>query len=81
MQLKESVDLSEFMRAVRQCREDVFYESENANIDLKSELSRFVFAMLLQDHASHASGTIFCTDAADYERLQAFLEPGCGRRA
>ena len=74
MKLKKDADIPEFMNVVRDsCRGDGYYESRDANIDLKSELSRFVFMTVVNDAGSNVQGRVYCTDENDYKVLGGFL--------
>ncbi|MBR1758290.1 MAG: hypothetical protein IJ744_06125 [Lachnospiraceae bacterium] len=75
MRLKEMKEYLSFMEAVKKCQGEVFFDSsEGDHLNLKSTLSRYVFAVICNDKDLLSKGRIVCTEKSDYERLEAFLE-------
>lgn len=73
MRLKQSIDPWAFMKAVRSCRGEVWFETEAGDrLNLKSALSQFLFAAAQAKRLTE-SGTVRCLEVADYETLRDFL--------
>lgn len=74
MKLKDTVDVSAFLQAVHRCDKDVFFCSrEGDKLNLKSKLSQFVFAALLQKPELIFLGEIVCEGKNDLLYLKDFL--------
>lgn len=74
MKLIESVDLTEFMKAVRRCRKDViFITAEGDQLNLKSAMSSFLFMLLQNKRDILCKGVIDCEDPMDMQYLTVFL--------
>ena len=74
MKLIESVDLTEFMKAVRRCRKDViFITAEGDQLNLKSAMSSFLFMLLQNRRDILRAGVIDCIDPVDAQYLNGFL--------
>lgn len=74
MYIKRSTDLPEFLRAVNSCQADVFFNTKDGDIlNLKSELSRYVFAALTPNTQLLYSAVITCKDNQDFTHLKEFL--------
>lgn len=74
MNLRKKVDIRAFMQAIRGCSGDVFFESPEDKIDLKSVLSQYVFCSIMNNKKLMDSGSIRCEDPEDYEKLEQFLD-------
>ena len=74
MRLKENIDIIAFLKSVRRCREDVYYDSpEGDHLDLKSALSQYVLTANIRNPQVIQKGDIRCSDEKDYERLKEYL--------
>lgn len=76
MKLQKEVSLSDFMRAVRQCRGEVcFKTTEGDMLNLHSTLSAYIFMAAASDTARGylLDGEVACADAAD----ELLLAPFC----
>ena len=74
MRLKENIDIIAFLKSVRTCREDVYYDSpEGDHLDLKSALSQYVLSANMRNPRLIQEGDILCSDEKDYERLKEYL--------
>lgn len=74
MRLKKNVDIMEFMRGIKTCKGDVFFESPEDKIDLKSALSQYVFISILGNKKLMESGGIRCENPEDFRSLEPYLE-------
>ncbi len=75
MKLKQGIDYGKFFAAVTSCQGDVYFETiENDRLNLKSILSRFVFASAVSQQLGKVNGVIVCMVKEDYQHLQNFLE-------
>lgn len=74
MKLNPNCNFTRFMSAVSECRGDVFFEtSEGDVLNLKSELCRYVFAVVLTKPQLLENSTLKCTDPKDKELILPFL--------
>lgn len=78
--LKKDIDYPDFFRAVSECRKDVIFVTDDGDaLNLKSELSKFVFASLLSSQAPSSGeeildrGSVRCMAREDVKRLTEFL--------
>lgn len=76
MFLKPDVNLEKFFSQVRNCSDDVIFQSTEGDIlNLKSGLCLFVFTTAYSSHSDIAlSGDIICKNPDDERLLSAFLE-------
>lgn len=74
MNLRKKVDIRAFMQAIRCCSGDVFFESPEDKIDLKSVLSQYVFCSIVNNKKLMESGSIRCENPEDYGKLEQFLD-------
>lgn len=74
MRLKKDVDIMEFIKGIKTCKGDVFFESPEDKIDLKSVLSQYVFISILNNKKLMESGGIRCENPEDFGFLEPFLE-------
>lgn len=74
MHIRQSANLIEFLRIVNTCIGDVLFSTKDGDIlNLKSELSRYVFAALTPNKELLYSALITCKDDRDYARLEEYL--------
>ena len=76
MTIKESADIPAFLNQVKACSGDVFFKTdEGDSLNLKSVLSTYVFAVLMQNPELMQNGKVICEDERDYELLHLYLLP------
>ena len=75
MTLQNGVSIPAFLEAVRQCEEDVWFESDEQDLfNLKSQFSQYVFATAALNPDFHINGTVTCRCRKDLEKLRDFLQ-------
>lgn len=74
MRLKKNIDMMDFMKGIKTCKGNVFFESPEDKIDLKSVLSQYVFIALLSNKKLIERGGICCEDPEDLKKLEPYLE-------
>ena len=73
MRLKEGIDLAAFVRRVKECKGDVFLETEEGDqLNLKSALSQYVFVVLTEQREILRNSIVAC-DSEDQEKLAEFV--------
>lgn len=76
MTIKEIIDVPAFLAQVKTCSGDVFFKTvEGDSLNLKSVLSTYIFAVLVQNPELIRNGRVICEDTCDYERLRSYLSP------
>ena len=74
MHLNPNIDINEFLKVVSTCKGDVLFETpEGDQMNLKSELCRFVFASGTNVHRT-LSAEINCKNPEDVAILKDFLK-------
>lgn len=74
MKLKPNIDISRFLQDVQKCRGEVWFTTlEGDNLNLKSSLSRFVFAAAPSEQLDALNGDIRVQDRDDLPLLEAHL--------
>ena len=77
MKLKEDIDFIAFLRTVKKCRKDVYFDSpEGDHLDLKSVLSQYVLSANAHNTAILREGNVRCYEEKDYEILREYLVNG-----
>lgn len=72
--LKKDADLAKFLIAVKSCKNDVFFDSNEGDVlNLASTLSQYVFCSIAGQESILENGTIRCNNDADYTVLADFL--------
>lgn len=72
--LKSNIDVSEFLKSVRQCQGEVeFHTSEGDILNLKSTLSKYLFIAVSTDPGIFDNGVICCQKDSDYTIIERFL--------
>lgn len=75
MKLRQDINLLEFLTKVQQCRQDIFFYSEEGDqLNLKSVLSQYMLTAVFSDKALIDGGEIVCTNADDYQNLAHYLK-------
>lgn len=75
MRFKQNINLSAFFEQVRKSNGDVwFFTNQKDQLNLKSQLSQYVFAAAFFDSEFRLSGNIICENPADEKLLQDFTE-------
>ena len=78
MTLTSHTDFAAFLEAVQQCRGEVlFCTREGDKLNLKSTLSRYLFAALAGNEELLRPGQIVCQFPQDEEKLTHILSPRC----
>jgi hypothetical protein len=72
--LKKDTDLAKFLIAVKACKNDVFFDSNEGDIlNLASTLSQYVFCSMAGKENILKNGTVRCINEDDYSLLADFL--------
>lgn len=75
MKLRENVTVAELLRQVRLCRDEVeFRTPEGDCLNLKSELSKYLFAVICEKRELMEQGTLICKNEEDRQALMAYFE-------
>lgn len=75
MKLRENVTVAELLRQVRLCRDEVeFRTPEGDCLNLKSELSKYLFAVICEKRELMEQGTLNCKNEEDRQALMAYFE-------
>lgn len=73
MRLKNNCDIVAFLNAVQHCDGDVLLTTEEGDcLNLKSTLSRYVFAVIADNKKLMAQSTVECSEA-DFSVLREFI--------
>lgn len=74
MQLRDDVDLLAFLNQIDKCKQDVYFKSTDGdNLNLKSQLSRYVMAVVANNRDFLLKGIISCKNEDDYKVLSDYL--------
>lgn len=74
MKLNSNASISRFLQDVQKCRGEVWFTTpEGDNLNLKSALSRFVFAAAPSEQLEALNGDIRVQDDGDLPLLEAYL--------
>lgn len=75
MHIKQNVDLVKFLKQVRMCQDEVFFETkEGDSLALRSELCQYIFCTLANKPEILYNGTIRFVKEEDLEVIREFLE-------
>ena len=74
MNLKKGIDILAFMKRLGSCKGNVFFETPEDKIDLKSILSQYVFVTVMNNPKLMSNGVITCEKEEDFVYLEPFLE-------
>lgn len=75
MRLRQKIDHIRFLREIESCSADVwFMTQEGDRLNLKSVLSKYLFASISNQEKPLKDGQIECEDSEDYRVLGQFLE-------
>ena len=67
-------DLAKFLIAVKACKNDVFFDSNEGDIlNLASTLSQYVFCSIAGKESILENGSVRCVNEEDYSLLADFL--------
>ena len=73
MRLKPDVDPEPLLRAVKECHDEVWFDTEHGDhLNLKTAVSQLMFAAA-QTQMIARRGTLTCRDVSDYELLREYL--------
>lgn len=74
MTIKRDVDCLDFLTQVKACRGEVLFKSAEGDVlNLKSVLSQYVFAAVMERREFISRGEVVCEDESDYAVLSDFL--------
>lgn len=75
MKLKEGITVSELLKQIQLCRGEVeFRTSEGDCLNLKSELSKYLFAAICERRDFMEKGSLDCEDKNDRQALLGFFD-------
>lgn len=75
MRLKENVTVSEFLKQIQLCRGNVeFRTPEGDCLNLKSEMSKYLFAAVWEKQELIGKGILICKDENDRKFLSSLFE-------
>ncbi len=75
MQLKKSIDIQMFLNDVLKCHGGIYYSTtEGDHLNLKSQLSQFVFLLVFIKKNDLISGEISISDPNDLMVLDKYIE-------
>ena len=75
MRLRKDANLSAFLMAAKVCEGEVFFiTTEGDQLNLKSTLSQFVFAVATNTSALPLDGKVLCEADSDYLLLTDYLD-------
>lgn len=75
MKLKENFDLVSFFENIKKCSGEVIFVSDQGDrLNLKSQLSKYIFIAAKQDSALLAKSTLLLSAKSDVQYLEHFLE-------
>lgn len=74
MKFCSDTDFSKFIKTVQKCKKDVFFVSSAGDrLNLKSELSKFLFSAIKNNAEIMQGGIIECESDADMALLKDFI--------
>lgn len=74
MKLNPNSDFSNFLATVEHCAGDVLFTTTDGDmLNLKSELCRYVFAVVAANPLILEKGSLICKNESDLTKLQSFL--------
>lgn len=74
MKLNPQCDFSNFLSTVENCVGDVFFTTQDGDtLNLKSELCRYIFAVVAANPLILEKGSLICKNKSDFTKLQSFL--------
>ncbi len=77
MQLRKNVDLVAFLAAVQQCQGEVIFSTPEGDVlNLKSTLSKYIFALAAAKPDIQETGNVCCQNPADVATLQDYVAEG-----
>lgn len=75
MHIKKNVDLAKFLKQVKTCQDEVFFETiEGDSLALRSELCQYIFCTLANKPEILYNGIIRFVKEEDIKILREFLE-------
>lgn len=75
VRLKQKTDIIQFLKKIQSCASDVwFLTKEGDRLNLKSTLSKYLFASISSQDEMLENGQIECRYERDYQVLAQFLE-------
>lgn len=74
MHIKNNIDYVGMIRKIKECTGDVYYETKDDKIALKSVLSMYLFISILNNPTITKGAEIICDNETDYSILADYLE-------
>lgn len=75
MKLKKDFDIINFLDAVNKCSGDIiFISNQNDQLNLKSQLSKYIFIAAEQDISLFTGSSLQISDLNDLKYLKPFVE-------
>lgn len=75
MKLKENVTVAHLLKQIGACRDTVeFHTAEGDCLNLRSELSKYLFVVVCEKEELMERGHLLCKDEKDRQTLAAFFE-------
>lgn len=75
MRLKHDTDLTRFLQNIRNCKSDVYFETQDGDrLNLSSALSQYIFCSVVGQSYDWTLGTIRCENPDDILILAPFLQ-------
>lgn len=76
MKLKKGIDFGNFFRQVRCCQGQVWFRTDEGDcLNLKSQLSQYLFIATSMDSELPIEGEIICDLETDRQSLSSFVMP------
>lgn len=74
MKLNPNCNFADFLSTISLCSGEVFFETTQGDVlNLKSELCRYVFAVVVSQPHLLESGSLICKDSQDVDLLKEYL--------
>lgn len=78
MQLKQTIDYTAFLRQVRLCQGQVYYQTLGGDrLNLKSMLAEYIFISAAMSSDLLQGGQVQCEQPADYALLADYTQEVC----
>ncbi|MCM1188493.1 MAG: hypothetical protein NC541_04245 [bacterium] len=74
MKLNPKCNFANFLETVEHCTGDVVFTTTDGDVlNLKSELCRYIFAVVAANPLLLEKGSLICRDKSDLSKLESFL--------
>lgn len=75
MKLQQNIASADFLEKVRCCEGEVLFQSDEGDIlNLKSQLSQYIFITIVHRKDFSMKGSVECKNKEDYKILAEYLE-------